>query len=89
LKEKLLAAVRGGIKTVLIPKENEKELKEINPNVLKDLEVILVENMDEVLKFALLLEDPSTLFKEAPSLDIWKLMELQEKLKDKTVPLEH
>jgi len=89
LKEKLLAAVRGGIKTVLIPKENEKELKEINPNVLKDLEVILVENMDEVLKIALLLEDPSTLFKEAPSLDIWKLMELQEKLKDKTVPLEH
>jgi ATP-dependent Lon protease len=89
LKEKLLAAVRGGIKTVLIPKENEKELKEINPKILKDLEVILVENMDEVLKYALLLEDPSTLFKEAPSLDIWKLMELQEKLKDKTVPLEH
>ena len=89
LKEKLLAAVRGGIKTVLIPKENEKELKEINPKILKDLEIILVENMDEVLKIALLLEDPSTLFREAPSLDIWELVELQEKMKDKSVTLEH
>ena len=89
LKEKLLAAVRGGIKTVLIPKENEKELKEINPKILKDLEIILVENMDEVLKIALLLEDPSTLFREAPTLDIWELVELQEKMKDKSVTLEH
>ncbi|MDF2954362.1 MAG: ATP-dependent Lon protease [Thermodesulfobacterium sp.] len=89
LKEKLLAAIRGGVKTVLIPKENEKELKEINPKILKNLEIILVENMDEVLKIALLLEDPSTLFKEAPSLDICKLIELQEKIKDKAVTLEH
>lgn len=89
LKEKLLAAIRGGIKTVIIPKENEKDLKEINPNILKDIEIILVENMDEVLKIALLLEDPSSLFKEAPSLDICKLIELQEKLKEKTISLEH
>ncbi len=89
LKEKLLAAIRGGIKTVIIPKENDKELKEINPKVLKNLEIILVENMDEVLKIALDLEDPSTLFKEAPSLDIWELVELQEKLKEKPITLEH
>ncbi|WP_038055054.1 endopeptidase La [Thermodesulfobacterium hydrogeniphilum] len=89
LKEKLLAAIRGGIKTVIIPKENEKELKEINPKILKNLEIVLVENMDEVLKIALMLEDPSTLFKEAPSLDVWELVELQEKLKEKSLTLEH
>ncbi len=89
LKEKLLAAIRGGIKTVIIPKENEKELKEINPKILKNLEIVLVENMDEVLKIALMLEDPSTLFREAPSLDIWELVELQEKLKEKSLTLEH
>ncbi len=91
LKEKLLAAIRGGIKTVIIPKENEKELKEINPKILKNLEIVLVDNMDEVLKIALVLEDPSTLFREASSLDIWELVELQEKLKEKSksLTLEH
>ena len=90
LKEKLLAAIRGGIKTVIIPKENEKDLKEINQKVLKHLDVVLVENMDEVLKIALDLENPDELFREAPSLDIWKLIELQDKIKEKkSVPLEH
>jgi len=58
LKEKLLAAHRGGIKTVLIPKENEKDLKEIPWRVLKALEIVLVEHMDEVLRNALVLDDP-------------------------------
>jgi ATP-dependent Lon protease len=89
LKEKLLAAIRGGIKTVIVPKENEKDLKEINPKILKNLDIVLVENMDEVLRVALMLEDPSTLFREAPSLDIWKLVELQDKMKEKPVTLEH
>lgn len=53
LKEKLLAAHRAQIKTVLIPKDNEKDLKEIPGNVLKDLEVIPVSHIDEVLKIAL------------------------------------
>ena len=79
LKEKLLAAVRGGIKTVIIPKDNEKDLKEINPKILKNLEIIQVENMDEVLKNALLLDDPDSLFKETPTLDIWELVKLGEK----------
>ena len=52
LKEKLLAAHRGGIKTVIIPKENEKDLVDIPSNVLKDLELKLVERIDEVLETA-------------------------------------
>ena len=53
LKEKLLAAERMGIKTVLIPKENEKDLKEIEKNVMKNLEIIPVSGMKEVEKIAL------------------------------------
>ena len=52
LKEKLLAAHRGGIKTVIIPKENEKDLVDMPSNVIKDLELKLVERIDEVLETA-------------------------------------
>lgn len=52
LKEKLLAAHRGGIKTVIVPKENEKDLVDIPSNVLKDLELKMVERIDEVLDAA-------------------------------------
>jgi len=53
LKEKLLAALRGGIKTVLIPEENAKDLVEISDSVKKGLEIIPVSRMDEVLGHAL------------------------------------
>ena len=53
LKEKLLAALRGGIKTAIIPSENEKDLKEIPQNVKDGLTIIPVINVDEVLKIAL------------------------------------
>ena len=53
LKEKLLAALRGGIKTVLIPKDNEKDLAEIPENVKRKLEIIPVTMVDEVLEKAL------------------------------------
>ena len=53
LKEKLLAAQRGGIKTVLIPEENAKDLVEINESIKKGLEIIPVSRMDEVLPHAL------------------------------------
>jgi ATP-dependent Lon protease len=89
LKEKLLAAVRGGIKIVIIPKENEKDLKEINPKVLKGLEIELVESMDEVLKTALEIEKPETLFKETPYLDVWELVSLQEKMGKENFQIEH
>jgi ATP-dependent Lon protease len=53
LKEKLLAALRGGIKTVLIPKDNEKDLAEIPDNVKKGLAILPVATVDEVLRRAL------------------------------------
>jgi ATP-dependent Lon protease len=53
LKEKLLAALRAGIKTVLIPSENEKDLAEIPDNVKKGLTIVPVKNVDEVLDRAL------------------------------------
>ncbi len=58
LKEKLLAALRGGITKVLIPAENEKDLEEIPDSVKKGLEIIPVSHVDEVLKHALV-EMPS------------------------------
>ena len=53
LKEKLLAALRGGIKTAIIPAENEKDLKEIPENVKQGLKIIPVKHVEEVLKIAL------------------------------------
>jgi ATP-dependent Lon protease len=53
LKEKLLAALRGGIKTVLIPIENEKDLAEIPANIREGLEIVPVKHVDEVLHLAL------------------------------------
>ncbi|KGM88545.1 ATP-dependent proteinase, Serine peptidase [Roseovarius mucosus DSM 17069] len=53
LKEKLLAALRGGIKTVLIPRENEKDLAEIPDNVKEGLDIIPVDHVRDVLKLAL------------------------------------
>jgi ATP-dependent Lon protease len=64
LKEKIIAAHRGKVKTVIIPKENEKDLKDIPSRILNALEIVPVEHMDEVLKTALVLEDPECLFKE-------------------------
>ncbi|MDG1885790.1 MAG: endopeptidase La [Alphaproteobacteria bacterium] len=54
LKEKLLAALRGGLKTVLIPKENEKDLADIPDNVKEGLEIIPVSVVDEVITHALI-----------------------------------
>jgi ATP-dependent Lon protease len=56
LKEKLLAALRGGIKIVLIPQENEKDLVEIPANITQGLEIIPVSHVDEVLRHALATE---------------------------------
>jgi ATP-dependent Lon protease len=53
VKEKLLAAHRAGIKMVILPKENEKDLQEIPQDILNSLRVSLVETMDEVLQVAL------------------------------------
>ncbi len=53
LKEKLLAALRGGIETVLIPQENEKDLAEIPQNIREGLKIVPVAHVDEVLRLAL------------------------------------
>jgi ATP-dependent Lon protease len=63
LKEKVLAAHRAGIKKVLIPAENEKDIEEIPATVLKTVELELVAHMDQVLKKALVVDDPDNLFR--------------------------
>jgi ATP-dependent Lon protease len=66
LKEKIIAAHRHQIKTVLIPRDNEKDIKEIPARILKTVELVPVDHMDEVLKLALAVDDPENLFKAAP-----------------------
>lgn len=63
LKEKVLAAHRGGIKTVIIPKENEKDLKDVPKEVLKDIKVVLTNHVDQVLVNALEIKSAKELFK--------------------------
>ena len=53
IKEKVLAAHRVGIKTVILPKGNERDLEEIDNNIKKDLNFILAENVDTVWKKAI------------------------------------
>lgn len=64
LKEKILAAHRGGIKTVIIPKENEKDLKDIPQEVLKELKVVMVDHVDQVLVNALDIKNAKEIFKQ-------------------------
>jgi ATP-dependent Lon protease len=59
VKEKLLAAHRIGVSTVVMPRENEKDLADVPKNVLENLTVELVDHIDEVLKIALLPPEPS------------------------------
>jgi len=65
LREKLLAAHRGMVSKVIIPKENSKDLKEVPNTILKDLEIIEVEHMDEVLPIALKDIKPKDVFRAA------------------------
>jgi len=62
LKEKILAAHRAGIKTILIPGENEKDLKDIPAKILKAVKILPVEHMDQVLQYALVLKEGEKLF---------------------------
>ena len=62
LKEKMLAAHRGGIQKVIIPQENEKDLKDIPKLVTRQMEVVTVEHMDEVLGHALVIGEGERLF---------------------------
>jgi ATP-dependent Lon protease len=72
LREKILAAHRSGITTVIMPKENVKDLRDIPKRVLKTLKVVPVEHMDEVLRHALLIPDPAN-FLTSPSVPVdWR-----------------
>ncbi len=64
LKEKVLAAHRAGIKTIICPKENEKDLKDIPKEVMKELKIILVDHVDQVLINALDIKKAQDVFKQ-------------------------
>ena len=64
LKEKLIAAHRGGVDTVIIPRENEKDLADLPLLIKNSLEIVLVDHMDEVLARALAVDDPTAFFRE-------------------------
>jgi ATP-dependent Lon protease len=68
LKEKIMAAHRGGVTKVLIPMDNKKDIADIPKKILRKVELVPVEHVDEVLKEALILEDDQELF--APEGDI-------------------
>ena len=64
LKEKIIAAHRGGIEKVLIPKENEKDLKDVPKSISNQLEIVTVDHMDEVLTHSMVMHDGDTLFRK-------------------------
>jgi len=78
LREKLLAAMRGNIKHVLIPEENLKDLKDIPETILETLDIIPVAHMDDVLKNSLIVDNPEKFFKsdhESISESIYNVIE--------------
>jgi ATP-dependent Lon protease len=66
VKEKVLAAHRAGVKNIVLPRDNEKDLADIPKNVLDTLDVHMVSTMDEVLKIALAAPLPANALQEAP-----------------------
>lgn len=75
LKEKIIAARRHKIEKVIIPRENEKDLQEIQPAILKGLDVVLVDSVDEVLRHALSLEKSAELFLGPPAEELPESLE--------------
>ncbi len=71
ITEKLLAAKRGNITHVLIPKENERDLKDVAPTIRKSLNIDLVEHMDEVLEYALVMKEGEVLFKDVAGATVY------------------
>jgi ATP-dependent Lon protease len=75
LKEKILAAHRAGIETVLVPEENRKDLKDVPESVLEQIAVIPVKHMDEVLRYALAHPQPEEFLREPSSVVDWRIVE--------------
>ena len=65
LKEKLIAAHRGGVKCAIVPKENEKDLKDVPKSITSQIEIRFVEHMDEVLSHALIAAEGEAIFRNA------------------------
>jgi ATP-dependent Lon protease len=63
LTEKLLAAKRGNITSVIIPKENERNLKDVPMKIRKSLSITLVDHVDDVLDLAIIMEEGKSVFK--------------------------
>ncbi len=75
LKEKILAAHRAGVTTVLVPEDNRKDLKDVPEGVLAELVVHPVKTMDEVLRFALAHPQPEEFLREGSSVVDWRIVE--------------
>ncbi|HSD86104.1 MAG TPA: endopeptidase La [Kofleriaceae bacterium] len=75
LKEKILAAHRAGVTTVLVPEENRKDLKDVPESVLEQLVVHPVKHMDEVLRYALAHPQPEEFLREGSSVVDWRIVE--------------
>ncbi|MBW1668175.1 MAG: endopeptidase La [Deltaproteobacteria bacterium] len=78
LKEKILAAHRGLVSKVLIPEENKKDIEEIPARILKRVELVLVNHMDEVLKEALVLKEGEELFAPEGECEPFQIEAMQE-----------
>ncbi len=77
LKEKILAAHRAGVTTVIIPEENTKDLKDIPEAVLQELTIVPVRHMDEVLRVALAVANPDEFLREPSMVVDWRVVEAQ------------
>ena len=88
LKEKLLAAHRGGIKTILIPKENKKDLTDIPDDILKDLDIKPVKWIDEVLDLALS-EKPKPISEDDNAVDVAATAKSDKKEKEASELMTH
>ncbi|MGA7279788.1 MAG: endopeptidase La [Desulfocapsaceae bacterium] len=78
LTEKLLAAKRGNVSDVLVPKDNERNLNDVPMKIRRKLSITLVEHMDEVLELAIISEDGSSLFKDVGINSIYKDITVSE-----------
>jgi ATP-dependent Lon protease len=78
LTEKLLAAKRGNVSDVLVPKDNERNLNDVPMKIRRKLSITLVEHMDEVLELAIISEDGSSLFKDVGINSIYNDISMSE-----------
>ena len=75
LKEKILAAHRAGVTTVIIPEDNKKDLKDIPESVLGELTIVPAKHMDEVLRVALAVANPDEFLREPSMVVDWRTMD--------------